>query len=138
MIIKIALLVLWIIVALLEGTRDGFFYHYRMNSAKTDKYNMHWLFTFERSVIMILIAWIYSKSFSSLDTGVFMFSLILMFSFVHNGQYYWTRNFLDKNIYPKKWFASSTTSESMLEFSVVARVFLAFVGVIGIITSLTF
>lgn len=138
MIIKIGLLILWIIVALLEGTRDGFFYAYRMNSAKQDKYNMHWLFTFQRLVIMILIAWIYSRSFSLLDTGVFVFSLILLFSFFHNGQYYWTRNFLDKSIYPKKWFSNSTTSESMLEFSVVARVFLAFVGIIGIITSFTF
>lgn len=138
MIIKIVLLVLWIIVALLEGVRDGFFYHYLMNSAKTDKYNMHWLFTFERSVIMVLIVWIYLRSFSVLDTGVFVFSLILIFSFIHNGQYYWTRNFLDNNIYPKKWFASSTTSEAMLEFSVVPRAFLAFVGIIGIITSLTF
>lgn len=137
MIIKLGLLALWIVTALLEGTRDGFFFAYRMQS-KPDKYNMHWLFTFERTVIMVLIAWICSRSFSGLDTGVFALSLILIFSFVHNGQYYWTRNFLDKNIYPKKWWSSSTSSESMLEFSLVPRVFLAFVGIIGIITSLTF
>lgn len=137
MIVKIILLVLWIIVALLEGTRDGFFFAYRMQS-KPDRFNMHWLFTSERTIVLVLIAWIYSRTYSFLDTGVFTFSLILLFSFLHNGMYYKIRHMLDKNIYPKGWWDSSTTSESMIEFSIVSRTFLAIVGSVGIITSLTF
>ena len=138
MIIKLSLLILWMSTALLEGTRDGFFYYARNTSANPDNKNIHWIFALERLVIISLIGWIHILSYSILNTGVFVISLILIFSWFHNGIYYKTRNYLDKNVYPKGWFDSSTTSESMLEFSVAGRMFMAITGFIGIIASFTF
>lgn len=135
MIIKISLLVAWIISCLVKGKCDAYFFYSR-NSDKSDKsdaYKINWLFA-----LLPLIGVIYGISFKALDTGVFIFSLILIFPFLYTGMYYWAGNFIDKSIYPKKWFDSSTTSESFLEFSIVPRIFLAFVGLVGIITALTF
>lgn len=138
MIATIILILAWVNIALAEGMRDGFYYHARMTSTNCDKHNIHWLFTFERAIALGLICWIHAISHSLLNTGVFAFSLILIFSFLHNGRYYMTRNFLDKNVYPKGWWDSSTTSESFLEFSAVARTFMAIVGVMGVVASFTF
>lgn len=135
---KIFIIIIWITYSCLDGLRDAHFFHNRNTSTDPDKQNIHWLFSIQRSIVIILMSWIYSKTYSALDTGIFSFSMILLFSFLHNGMYYRTRNFLDKNLYPKKWWDSSTTSESILELSVVSRTFLAFVGIMGIITSLTF
>lgn len=137
MIVKIVLLIIWIVATYCEGKRDGFFYNYRMNSTNIDKYNLHGLFTLERFLIFSLICWVNSLSYSLLNTGIFGLSLVFIFSFIHNGEYYVTRNNLDKNIYPKRWWDRSTTSESFLEFNVVSRTFLFIVGLIGLITSFT-
>lgn len=138
MIVKIILLLSWVIIGFLEGARDGFFYHNRMNSTKPDNHNIHWLFSFERGIVLGLLCWLHALSYSMINTGVFAFSLILMFSFFHNGQYYMVRNFLDNKVYPKGWWDSSTTSESFLEFSAVSRTFMAIVGAMGIVASFTF
>lgn len=138
MVIKIVLLILWIIASLCEGKRDGFFYNYRTNSTNTDNHNLHWLFVLERFLILSMICWIHILSNSTLNTGVFVFSLILIFSWFHNGQYYRTRNMLDKKIYPKGWWDTSTTSESVLEFNATSRTFMVMVGIVGIMASFTF
>lgn len=138
MIVKIILILAWVNIILLEGCRDAFFYHNRMHSTKSDNYNIHWLFTWERAVVLGLLCWLHAISYSALNTGVFGFSLILMFSFFHNGEYYKVRNYLDKKVYLKGWWDSSTTSESFLEFNAVSRTFMAIVGVLGIVASFTF
>lgn len=138
MIIKIILLLSWVAIALLEGSRDAFFYNARMNLTKPDGHNIHWVFAFERGIVLGLLCWLHALSYSMLNTGVFAFSLILIFSFWHNGIYCMIRNRLDKNVYPKGWFDSSATSESFLEFSAVSRTFMAMVGAMGIVASLTF
>lgn len=138
MIVKLALLLSWVVVAWLEGKRDGNFFHNRNSATNPDGENIHWVFAMERAIVLGLTTWVHALSNSTLNTGVFVFSLILMFSWIHNGKYYLTRKRLDKNVYPKGWFDSSTTSESFLEFSAVARTFMAIVGVIGIAASFTF
>lgn len=135
MIIKAVLLVVWILVARTEGARDGHFFHDRNTSSNPDKENMHWLFALERFIILSLICWIHVLVNSIFNTGIFALSLALMFSYFHNGEYYRTRNSLDKNVYPKGWFDSSTTSESIVELNVGARTFLAIVGFIGAMAS---
>lgn len=137
MIIKIVLLLSWVVVVFLEGKRDGFFFHNRNFATKPDGENIHWVFTIERAVVLGLIGSVHAFSNSALDTSVFVFSLILIFSWIHNGKYYKTRNKLDKNVYPKGWFDSSTTSESFLEFNVVSRTFMAIAGLVGLVASFT-
>lgn len=137
MIINIILLLVWIATCLVEGVRDAHFFHNRMYSTNPDKQNMHWLFTMERFIIWSLITYIYSLHNSLFGTGIFSFSLILMFSFFHNGFYYVIRHKLDDNVYPKGWFDSSTTSESFLEFNLISRIFMAVTGMFGIVASFT-
>lgn len=138
MMVKIILSLLWVATSILEGCRDGFFYSYRMNSAKSDNYNMHWLFTSERGVILALICWIGLDYMSTIETAFFASSLALCFSFLHNGMYYWTRNKLDNKMYPKGWWDESTTSESTIEFGARARTVLASIGFAAIATMLMF
>lgn len=138
------LTICWIVASLTEGVRDGHFFHDRNTSNNPDKQNIHWLFTLERFIIWTLIVkahWLTSASYyhsSILSTGIFSFSLILIFSFFHNSMYYHTRHKLDKNVYPKGWLDTSTTSEAFIELDLRARVFLAAVGILGIITTLLF
>ena len=135
MIIKSILLLGWILSAWAEGWRDGFFYDHRMNSTKPDKHNIHWLFTLERAIILSTICYVHSLHFSTLNTIVFTTGLIFLFSFFHNGTYYSVRNWLDKKIYPKKWFDSSTTSTSRIELGAIPRTVMMIVGAIGIMAS---
>lgn len=131
----IILTVCWIISALVEGARDSHFFHNRNTSTNPDKQNIHWLFTVERFIVWLLIIKIYSFHSSILNTGIFGFSLILIFSFFHNGVYYKIRHQLDNNVYPKGWWDSSVTSESALELNAVSRTFLAVTGFIGLIAT---
>lgn len=136
MITKIILIVCWIVSCLAEGKRDAFFYHNRNSSTNPDHHNIHWIFSVERFIIWALITALYSHHNFYFSTGVFSLGIILVFSFLHNGMYYATRNNLDKNVYPKRWWDTSTTSESLMEFNVVQRVFMAVTGTLGIITSI--
>lgn len=138
MIIKFTLLFGWILCSLLEGCRDSFFYHYRMNSTKPDKYNIHWLFTLERGILLSAICFINSIYFSTVNTIIFTSSLILIFSFFHNGMYFTVRHLLDKTLYPKKWFDNSTSSTATIELSAVARAIMMAIGLIGIISTFQF
>lgn len=135
MILEIILTICWIISALVEGKRDANFYHNKMTSTNPDKQNIHWLFTVERFIIWALIIKIYSLHESILSTGIFSLSLVLIFSFFHNGMYYKIRHKLDNNVYSKGWWSSSTTSEAFIELDLRARIFLVVVGFWGIVTA---
>lgn len=135
--IELFLLQTWILVCLLEGKRDAFFYHNRKYSIKPDNKNIHWLFSVQRFIILSLIFCMYYILNSALSTGVFIFSLILIFSWIHNGVYYFTRHKLDNSVYPKGWFDTSTTSEAKLEFNFISRTFMFITGIIGIVASYT-
>ena len=133
---KIILLISWIFYSLLNGMRDGYFYHYRNTSIKMKGENIHWLYSCERVIVGALIVWLHSLYFSSLNTSIFGLSLVLVFSFFHNGIYYELRKKLsDKNLYPKGFWSSSTSSEALLELNNVSRIFLAITGGMGIIIS---
>lgn len=134
--VKIILLISWIAYAILDGMNDGYFYHYRNTSIKMKHENIHWVYFCKRFIIGALIIWIHSLYFSFLNTSIFGLSLILLFSFFHNGIYYTIRKKLsDKNLYPKGFWSSSTSSEALLELNNISRVFLAVTGAIGIISS---
>lgn len=120
------------------GKQDAHLYHDRMTSTNPDKENIHYLFAIDRFVLLVLVSWVHLISHSALNTGVFAFSLMLLYSFFHNSAYYETRNSLDNKVYPKGWLDSSTTSESFLEFNLISRVVMALVGVVGIVASITF
>lgn len=136
MLIGIVILFFWIVFALLQGLNDSYYYHYRMTSNQLKDENIHWVYFCQRFIVCTCIGLIHSMYFPILSTGIFLGSLILIFSFFHNGMYYQMRKKISHgNLYPKGWFSSSTTSQATIELNNVTRIFLAIVGIIGIIAS---
>lgn len=136
--IKVVLFFGWIIVSITEATRDAFFYHNRVSATSPDTHNIHWLFTLERAIVLSALCYINSVYFTTLNTIVFTSSLVLIFSFFHNGMYFTIRNYLNKAIYPKKWLDHSTTSTDKIELSVISRTVMMVVGMVGIISTFEF
>jgi hypothetical protein len=92
---------LWIIYCIFEGAREAFYW----NTYPTYDFNIHWMFFVTRAIFLAVasdLLWQIIVSFA------------LMFSFIHNGAYYTTRNILNRDLYKKKWFDQSTTSTAFL------------------------
>ncbi len=101
---------IWILYSVIEGIRDAIFYHhYNLKSERL--FNEHIVFVIQRLIVSVILCLLSNN-------WLLMISLILSFSFFHNGSYYTMRNYLNKkiyyydNLYDKKWFAQSTTSIS--------------------------
>ena len=117
--IDIFLLVVYIGYVLLEGYREGYYWHYKtkFNNVKGEV-DIHDYFTLQRGLFMILIAFIdgyyniindYPNLYVK-DIVLTLLATMLMFPFLHNGMYYTTRNSLKKDIYTKRFFDQSTTT----------------------------
>lgn len=110
--------------AILEGIREGYYYHSAIVSNDVEKYNLHSLFWIQRVVILLSITSLLGfLSQSALITSAFIISSILGFSFWHNGMYYITRNNLNPEKYKKRFKDASSTSSSLMEFSYNERLF---------------
>lgn len=103
---------LWLIYSLVEGIREGYYWHYTL---KMKQVGIHTWFTIQRGVMLGTLAlgfWFFQSSIPA--TIILVASCILAFSFIHNGAMYTTRNYLDRKskfpVYPAMWFAQSTTS----------------------------
>lgn len=102
---------IWCFYSIIDGIRDGIFYHSYNYSIKR-LFNEHIIFVIQRLIVSIILI-LYSQNI------LLIMPLILSFSFFHNGAYYTTRHILNKktynydNLYKKKWFAQSTTSTSV-------------------------
>ena len=94
----------WVLYSIMEGIRDGLFYHYKNHNIKR-LFNEHIIFTIQRGIVSIFLI-LLSKNL------LLIIPFILGFSFIHNGSYYTMRNILNKEIYKRKWFDQSTTSTS--------------------------
>lgn len=133
------LLIIWVGYAMIEGRQEAHLYHYRNIVSPKKKKDLHWMPFVERGIFLILIGYCsYTESgpnFPILKSGVFIASLVLIFSFFYDGVYYCMTHKLDRTKYVKKWWASSDTSEAGLEFSCTARIVMAFTGMMGIIAS---
>lgn len=106
--------ILWIVYSLLEGFREGYYWYNRNNSPKKDNIEIHPYFAIQRGLVMVSLSIISYTQYNLIVSLVVLFSLMLIFSFFHNGIYYLTRNKLDNNIYKDKWKSQSTTSTAKL------------------------
>lgn len=105
--------ILWIFYSILEGFREGFYWHYKNNSKLSENFEIHPFFASQRGIILILIGIILYFNLGwwlVLNT----IGMALIFSFFHNGSYYHTRNRLDEKIYTLKWMDQSTTSTAKM------------------------
>lgn len=116
---------IWILYSILEGLREGFYWHFksgRKNSSllkpnylslKVD-IEIHPLFALQRG-LMLLSTFGFMYYTIGLAQGIISsLCLMLIFSFFHNGMYYLVRNKLNKSIYPLRWMDQSTESTAKM------------------------
>jgi len=122
----ISSIILWIAYSMLEGIRESFYYHYKVNNELIDKKeDLHTLFTLQRFIVILFIFYI---------TNLYIaFSCACLFPFWHDGSYYFSRNALNPNIYKKTWKDSSTTSTAKIELNYKTRIILLILGITVII-----
>lgn len=128
--------VIWVLYSLLEGFREGFFWEYRNNSTKQYKFEIHPIFSLQRGIVLIIIGLLLFNSISWISI-INIIGMMLIFSFFHNGTYYYTRNKLDNNIYKLKWRDQSTTSTAKMTKIMTYRNRLVFM-LIGILLQFTY
>ena len=99
---------IWIGYSLTEGIREGFYWHYENISRKVCDFDINPVFNLQRALVLLI-----SGGFMVQILGWYslfsLLSMILMFSFFHNGTYYYTRNKLSDKTYEKGWKDESRT-----------------------------
>lgn len=118
-------LIIWLAYSYYEGVREGYYYHSAMLSMDSTRYNVHWLYTQQRLLVLVLIFCLLEFSFTGVVT---MFSFIYMFPLVHDGAYYCKRNDLNSLLYIKRWKADSSTSTAKCEIKYRGRVIMFVCG----------
>lgn len=118
--IQFGIILCWILYSVLDGYRDAILFHNRNSARNPDQIEIHPILATQRAIVLIVIL-AFNKSF---DGVILIFSLACMFPFFHDGQYYCTRNNLDKSVYAKRWSDDSWTSTAKLEFTFSGRIFL--------------
>ena len=120
------LLISWVLYTLIEGYREGYYWHYKMNTtdhSDNSTTDLHGIFTMQRGVVSILIFFALTLVLNIYGSFIIMVANTLIFSFLHNGMMYLTRNKLSVKMHPnndskwkykKKWFSMSNTSTAKL------------------------
>jgi hypothetical protein len=99
---------------ILEGFREGYYWHYKNKSNDNSKFDIHPFFSWQRGLFFLTMVCIMASNIKEvIDIGKMILGMLLMFSFLHNGSYYVTRNKLDENIYSKGFLDQSTTSTAI-------------------------
>ena len=113
MIIALSINIAWILYSMLEGLREGFYWHFKSHSKKDCDFEIHPIFSLQRGVVLTLIG-ILLYTFIGWQSIISVLSMMLIFSLFHNGTYYCTRHKLDESLYPKGWSDQSTTSTAKM------------------------
>ncbi len=108
-------LILWTAFAASNGLAHGAVFAHGNNR---HPYDVHWFFAPTRAIVLALCICL-NPGIGGLSAIILMISLLLMFSFWHNGVYYETRRRLDFPAY-RFWSQSSTTT-SQLQYSFTNR-----------------
>lgn len=113
MLISITTNIAWIIYSILEGLREGFYWNFKSNSKIDNKFEIHPIFSIQRGIVLVLIGLLLFNTIGWYSI-LSVVSMMLVFSFFHNGTYYITRNKLDNNLYKLGWRDQSTTSTAKM------------------------
>lgn len=121
----LVIFIIWAMYSLMEGRRDGYYYHSAVKTGDSDKFNLHFIYQLQRALVLFLCMALSGNIFIAVAMG---FSMICTFSYLHNGAYYSTRNNLNKVIYPLRWKDDSTTSNSTIEIQYGERIIIFIAG----------
>lgn len=100
--------ILWITYSLTEGVSEGFYWHCENRSKSVCEFNVNRIFNLQRLSVLILAGGFLAYAIGSHSLFCIL-GMVLIFPFFHNGTYYYTRNKLDSNFYPKRWTDESVT-----------------------------
>lgn len=128
---------LWLVYAYFEGTREAYYYHATNLLPSNQQPEVHILFTWQRSVVMIIAAVCLIK-IGILSVILTVAGCVCLFSYIHDGSYYLWRNKLNSFVYPLKWRDHSTTSTAKIELNYTGRVRLFITGLCFILVAIYF
>jgi hypothetical protein len=111
--VALSINIAWILYSILEGLREGFYWHFKTNSRKDCNFEIHPIFSIQRGIVLTLIG-ILLYTFIGWQSIISVISMMLIFSYFHNGSYYYTRHKLDDRLYVKRWSDQSTTSTAKM------------------------
>jgi hypothetical protein len=148
----IILYLTWILYSVFEGFREACYWHHRTHSEHYKfirKNNIHPVFSLQRTLVLLFVFASANNFTTIIGSIIFVFLLLLSFSFFHNGMLYLVRNQLYRIIYPnspkkwiynKRWFEQSTTSTAKTTyiFNPLNRTIMFIVSLIGLICLIIF
>lgn len=126
----IALTIGFIIWTLLDGYCQA--YYYDLYPSEKKHRNLHPFYVAERVIILTAIWFLIPTRYPLWDCIIFILSLCLIYSFVHNGIYYWTRHKLNDKVYPKTWRDDSEKSTAFFELGFGYRTAMFLIGLLFI------
>lgn len=131
---------IFILYALIEGFREGFYWFFKVNSKKKTEFEIHPIFAAQRGMVILLLATNVLLLTDLNSALINILSNALLFSFFHNGIYYTTRNKLDPNIYKLGWREQSTTSTAKMTkfFTYRNRTICAIIGALCTLFTILF
>lgn len=115
---------------MLEGLLQAHYYDL-MPSNHSNHRNLHPYYMLARMCVGILIWGVLVERTDIILASVYVICLSCMFSFFHNGTYYYIRNYLNPDVYKQKWWDHSETSSALIELGTGFRTALAVIGFIG-------
>lgn len=111
---NLILLALFLAYSAFEGWREGIYWHVKIGSRFHDwfpKTEEHIIFSIQRAIVLLMGGIL--LFFTGMSWWLTLLSVLgcaLVFSFMHNGAMYMTRNKLDSTVYHKGWMDQSTSS----------------------------
>lgn len=100
-----------------EGEREAYYYFYESKMSGI-KRNLHSIFWSQRLLVVILAC-------ATMPTEIripTILSFALIFSYIHNGVYFETRNYLTPDIYKLKWKDASENAKFLASLSFKDRI----------------
>lgn len=104
---------IWILYSVFEGVREGFYWKYKSTNNKESQFEVYPIFSMQRSLVLLLIGVLLFPSIGWFSV-ISVLSMLLMFSFFHNGTYYKTKNKLDNGLYELGWMDHSPTTKTKI------------------------
>ena len=130
------ILIISFLWAHLEGKREAQYFHYKWSTPNPTKIkDEHLEFTIQRSLYVIISSLLVGFIFWWWSSIILFVSLVLTFSFFHNGSYYKRRNELNENVYPYKWKDQSTTTTAKISFNYKQRLTLFILGLLIVVVT---
>lgn len=120
----------FVLYSVSEGMRDALYYHFKIFRTQVD-YHEHSLYVISRAVVVFSLCLLHHYAYKA---GVFSFfcmfvGLSFIYSFIHDSIYFTGRNHLDSQVYPKTWRSEATNSNALMNFNLLDRLLMFFIGV---------